>query len=69
MLLTYKMENIDEDEQQVEAVETFSVESTVEPIDETRKDEQPQETSLIKSLLLKETEQLDDKKKKRKKQR
>jgi hypothetical protein len=63
------MENIDEDEQQVEAVETFSVESTVEPIDETRKDEQPQETSLIKSLLLKETEQLDDKKKKRKKQR
>jgi hypothetical protein len=49
------------------AVETLSVGSTAELTDETRKDEQPQETSLIKSLLLKETKELDDQNKKRKK--
>jgi hypothetical protein len=40
------------------AVETLSVGSTAEPTGETRKDEQPQETSLIKSLLLKETKEV-----------
>lgn len=61
------MENIDEDEeqqqQQVDVIETLSVGS----IDETRKDEQPQETSLIQSLLLNEIKEKDGKKKKKKK--
>jgi hypothetical protein len=59
------MENIDEEEQQqqVDVTETLSVGSA----DETHKDEQLQETSLIQSLLFNEIEEKDGKKKKKKK--
>jgi hypothetical protein len=63
------MENIDEEEeqQQTEVIESPDVESRPESADETAKIEQPQTTSLVQSLLLEQTKEIDDKKKKKKK--
>jgi hypothetical protein len=66
------MENIDDDEEeqlQIQVVESPDVESRPGSTDETVKieQEQPHATSLIQTLLLEQTEEIDDKKKKKKK--
>jgi hypothetical protein len=59
------MEKLDEEQEETQDIESIHIESPSGSIHETTKAEQSQPTSLIQSLLLEQTEDTNNKKKKK----
>jgi len=59
------MEKLDEEQEETQDIESIHIESPSGSIHETTKVEQSQPTSLIQSLLLEQTEDTNNKKKKK----